>query len=92
MLVLLVSGAEVEEFDLGDWIYAVDDIVLESKKQYYKILKEYVLMNQAYKVILKAVLCMPAYSSVERIMKSAGHSQYFSSGSPNPVCICFQSV
>lgn len=48
MLVVSVKETALEKFDLGDWVFAVNDVTLKSKRHYFSILKEFVLRKQPY--------------------------------------------
>uniref|UniRef100_A0A915B222 PDZ domain-containing protein n=1 Tax=Parascaris univalens TaxID=6257 RepID=A0A915B222_PARUN len=50
MLVVSVKETALEKFDLGDWVFAVNDVTLKNKRHYFSILKGFVLRKQPYVV------------------------------------------
>uniref|UniRef100_A0A915B1U0 PDZ domain-containing protein n=1 Tax=Parascaris univalens TaxID=6257 RepID=A0A915B1U0_PARUN len=48
MLVVSVKETALEKFDLGDWVFAVNDVTLKNKRHYFSILKGFVLRKQPY--------------------------------------------
>ncbi|VDK49522.1 unnamed protein product [Anisakis simplex] len=50
MLVLSSKGSALEKFDLGDWVYALNDVTLRNKQQYFSMLKKFIRKNEPYKL------------------------------------------